>query len=144
MFPDFEQLLSSLNAEGANYLIVGGYAVSEHAQPLAKFGAPVAKITSADLAEAGMIFRIGVPRSPWTFCAISTASTLVRLTAVTRSSPSTSKPDYTCPTLRPLISLQTSSPRGRPQDLADVAAVRDAAPQQQRAREEGVGRRHGD
>jgi len=35
MYPDFEQLLSALNAENARYLIVGGYAVGEYAQPRA-------------------------------------------------------------------------------------------------------------
>ena len=35
MFPDFEELLSCLNAEGAKYLVVGGYAVGQHAQPRA-------------------------------------------------------------------------------------------------------------
>ena len=35
MTPDFEDLLSHLNAEGAKYLIVGGYAVGIHAQPRA-------------------------------------------------------------------------------------------------------------
>jgi hypothetical protein len=84
MYPDFEQLLSSLNAEGVAYLVVGGYAVGEHAQPRAtkdldifigpdpdnaaavwraraKFGAPVGQITPQDLVEAGSIFRVGTP-----------------------------------------------------------------------------------
>jgi hypothetical protein len=84
MYPDFEQLLSCLNAEGATYLVVRGYAVGEYAQPratkdldifigpdlknaavvwraLARFGAPVGDITPQDLAEPGSIFRIGTP-----------------------------------------------------------------------------------
>jgi len=35
MFPDFLKLLSALNAHKVKYLIVGGYAVSQHAQPRA-------------------------------------------------------------------------------------------------------------
>lgn len=35
MFKDFEELLSAFNAHKVRYLIVGGYAVSFHAQPRA-------------------------------------------------------------------------------------------------------------
>ena len=35
MFPDFKELLSAFNAHSVKYLIVGGYAVSFHAQPMA-------------------------------------------------------------------------------------------------------------
>jgi hypothetical protein len=35
MFDDFKKLLSILNSQKVKYLIVGGYAVSFHAQPRA-------------------------------------------------------------------------------------------------------------
>ena len=35
MYPDFKELLSTLNAHKVKYLIVGGYAVGFHAQPRA-------------------------------------------------------------------------------------------------------------
>ncbi len=35
MFQDFKELLSIFNAHKVKYLIVGGYAVSLHAQPRA-------------------------------------------------------------------------------------------------------------
>ena len=35
MFDDFKELLSIFHAHGVKYLIVGGYAVSFHAQPRA-------------------------------------------------------------------------------------------------------------
>jgi hypothetical protein len=35
MFPDFEQLLTALNTENAEYLVIGAYAVMIHAQPRA-------------------------------------------------------------------------------------------------------------
>jgi hypothetical protein len=35
MYLDFKELLSVFNAHGVKYLIVGGYAVSFHAQPRA-------------------------------------------------------------------------------------------------------------
>lgn len=35
MYPDFKELLSRFNAHKVKYLVVGGYAVSFHAQPRA-------------------------------------------------------------------------------------------------------------
>ena len=84
MTPDFEDLLTHLNAEGARYLVVGGYAVGIYAQPratkdldifigpdvangevvwraLAKFGAPVAGISAIELAEPYTFFTWGNP-----------------------------------------------------------------------------------
>jgi hypothetical protein len=84
MHNDFKELLSILNAEAVRYLIVGGYAVSLHAQPratkdldlfikadpanaaalyraLAKFGAPLEGLTPQDFAESGSFFRMGTP-----------------------------------------------------------------------------------
>ena len=74
MHQDFKELLSAFNAGQVRYLIVGGYAVSFHAQPratkdldiligadaenskavyaaLAKFGAPVEGLSAKDFAE---------------------------------------------------------------------------------------------
>ncbi len=84
MYPDFEELFSVLNAEGVKYLVVGGYAVSLHAQPratkdidilvkpskrnvmalfraLTAFGAPLAGLTANDFAQRGSFFRMGMP-----------------------------------------------------------------------------------
>ena|ERR1700720_310207 len=74
MHQDFKELLSAFNAGQVRYLIVGGYAVSFHAQPratkdldiligadaenskavyaaLAKFGAPIEGLSAKDFAE---------------------------------------------------------------------------------------------
>jgi hypothetical protein len=82
MFPDFKELLSIFNAHSVKYLIVGGYAVSFHAQPrvtkdidllikpdpdnakavyaaLAEFGAPLEGFTPDDFGERGKFFRMG-------------------------------------------------------------------------------------
>ncbi len=82
MFPDFKDLLSALNAHRVRYLVVGGYAVSFHAQPratrdldllistdaengravyaaLAAFGAPLEGFTARDLVEPGSFLRMG-------------------------------------------------------------------------------------
>ncbi len=84
MTPDFEDLLSQFNAEGAKYLIVGAYAVGIHAQPratkdldiflgsdsangeavwraLAKFGAPIGNIPPHEMAEPNTFLTWGNP-----------------------------------------------------------------------------------
>lgn len=84
MYQDFKELLSTLNDNGVQYLVVGGYAVSFHAQPratkdldilikpvaenaavlyaaLAKFGAPLEGLTPDDFIERGKFFRMGTP-----------------------------------------------------------------------------------
>jgi len=84
MHRDFKELWSVLNDEQVKYLVVGGYAVSLHAQPratkdrdivikcdqgnatalfraLAKFGAPLEGLKSDDFAEVGSFFRMGTP-----------------------------------------------------------------------------------
>ena len=84
MHQDFKELLSAFNAGQVRYLIVGGYAVSFHAQPratkdldiligadaenskavyaaLAKFGAPVEGMSAKDFAEPDNFFRMGTP-----------------------------------------------------------------------------------
>ncbi len=84
MHPDFNELFAVLNAEQVKYLVVGGYAVSLHAQPratkdldilvkpdkanvaalfraLAKFGAPLEGLKPDDFAERGSFYRMGSP-----------------------------------------------------------------------------------
>jgi hypothetical protein len=86
MFKDFKELLSAFNAHSVKYLIVGGYAVSLHAQPratkdldifikadpanaqaayaaLASFGAPLSSITMVDLADPHKFIRLD--NRPW-------------------------------------------------------------------------------
>jgi hypothetical protein len=82
MYPDFKDLLSSFNAHNVKYLIVGGHAVSLHAQPratkdldvfikadsanahatyaaLAGYGAPLNNIGIDDLADPRKFIRFG-------------------------------------------------------------------------------------
>lgn len=82
MYPDFKELLSVLNAHSVKYLVVGAYAVSMHAQPratkdldiwikpdpenakavygaLREFGAPLEGLTIADFGERGPFFHMG-------------------------------------------------------------------------------------
>ena len=90
MLPDFKELLKSFNAHGVKYLIVGGYAVSFHAQPRATkdldifikadaenaktvyaalhhFGAPLQDITISDLADASSYSASAVSQLRWIF-----------------------------------------------------------------------------
>ncbi|MEO5923254.1 MAG: nucleotidyl transferase AbiEii/AbiGii toxin family protein [Bryobacteraceae bacterium] len=82
MYQDFTDLLFAFHAHNVKYLIVGGYAVSFHAQPratkdidlfikadpsnatavysaLAAFGAPMDEIELADLADPRQFIRFG-------------------------------------------------------------------------------------
>ncbi len=82
--PDFRDMLSALSAEGAEYLLVGGYALAAHGLPratkdldlwvrptgenparvyraLAAFGAPLDQITIEDLGASETVFQVGVP-----------------------------------------------------------------------------------
>lgn len=82
--PDFRDLFAALNGAGAEYLLVGGYALAVHAAPrftkdldvwvnptrenasrvlaaLRTFGAPLGELTEADLAAPGIVFQMGLP-----------------------------------------------------------------------------------
>ncbi|MDO8678704.1 MAG: hypothetical protein Q7R30_09100 [Acidobacteriota bacterium] len=82
--PDFSDLFSALNDAEARYLMVGGYAVSFHAEPrftkdldiwvdpappnaaavsvaLTTFGAPMSAVGIGDLSKPGMVIQIGIP-----------------------------------------------------------------------------------
>jgi hypothetical protein len=81
---DFTDLLRLFNDNHVKYLVIGGYAVIQHAEPrytkdldlwvstdqrnavavyqsLQEFGAPLAGLTEADFAEEGYFYQMGVP-----------------------------------------------------------------------------------
>lgn len=81
--PDFKELLAALSAEGAEFLVVGGYAVMFHTEPrytkdidvwvrptrengekviaaLRKFGGPTFGMTARKFATPGWILQLGV------------------------------------------------------------------------------------
>lgn len=81
---DFSDLLRIFNARKVRYLVIGGYAVVQYAEPrftkdldlvvgtdranaeavyaaLHEFGAPLTGLTPADFAEDGFFFQMGVP-----------------------------------------------------------------------------------
>ena len=81
---DFSDLLSLFKDNGVKYLVIGGYAVIQHAEPrftkdldlwistdienaaavyksLREFGAPLKGLTESDFAEEGYFYQMGVP-----------------------------------------------------------------------------------
>lgn len=81
---DFSDLLSLFNAKNVRYLVIGGYAVIQYAEPrytkdldiwisvdqenaatvynaLKEFGAPLAEMSEADFAEEGYFYQMGRP-----------------------------------------------------------------------------------
>ena len=81
---DFSDLLKIFNARNVRYLVIGGYAVVQYAEPrytkdldlwistdaenakavyaaLHEFGAPLAGLTEKDFSEEGYFFQMGVP-----------------------------------------------------------------------------------
>ncbi len=149
MFQDYKDHLSAFHAHGVKYLIVGGYAVSFHAQPratndidlfvkadaenakaayaaLAAFGAPLQNLRVDDLAEPKNFIRFGrEPRAvdilpgidgvdfdaAWERRVEGIVDPQTGLTAFFISSAD-------------LMAAKLAA--GRPQDIADLAALRKA------------------
>lgn len=148
MFPDYKDLLSAFHAHGVKYLIVGGYAVSFHAQPrftkdldffikadlanaqaayaaLAEFGAALEGIRPEDFTDRGSFFRFG--RDPRGFDILPDIPGVDFEAAwerrvETEIDPSGLKASFI--SAADLIASKLAS--GRPQDIADVDAIRKA------------------
>jgi len=81
---DFSDLLRIFNDHNVRYMVIGGYAIVQYAEPrftkdldmlistdiknaeavytaLLEFGAPLAGLTAKDFAEEGFFFQMGVP-----------------------------------------------------------------------------------
>ena len=153
MHPDFKELLSVLNAHRVKYLVVGAYAVSIHAQPratkdldilvkpdaenaealyaaLAKFGAPLEGLTPADFAGQGPFFRIG--HEPLGVDILTEIPGVEFDAAWQRRvedviDPASGLKAYFI-SAEDLITSKLGT--GRPQDIADVDAIRKAAESQ--------------
>ncbi|HEY1933644.1 MAG TPA: DUF6036 family nucleotidyltransferase [Acetobacteraceae bacterium] len=150
MYPDFKELLSVFNAHHVKYLVVGAYAVSIHAQPratkdldvlvkadaenakavvaaLAEFGAPLEGLTAADFAASGPFFRMG--RAPIGVDILTEIPGVAFDAAWKRRVEGVIDPTSGLKanfiSADDLIAAKLAA--GRPQDLADVDAVRNAA-----------------
>ncbi len=142
--PDFRDLFAALNATGAEYLLVGGYAVGLHAIPrftkdldifirpddpnasrvfaaLQAFGAPLADLSPKDLATPGTVFQVGV--------APNRIDVINKIDGVTFDEAwdgrtSTTYGGQTVPVIGKAELLRNKIASGRPQDLIDAEALR--------------------
>lgn len=150
MFDEFKELLSIFNARKVKYLVVGGYAVSLHAQPrstqdidvliacdpenasavyaaLQQFGAPLEGLKPEDFARHGKFFRMG--RAPLA------VDILLEIDGISFGHAWPNRVETTIDPDRGLKAFFISSEdlitnkvaAARPQDLADVVALREAA-----------------
>jgi predicted nucleotidyltransferase len=143
MFPDYLELLQCLNDNKVKYLIIGGYAVIQYAEPrytkdldlwveatslnakklykaLSFFGAPVDNLTVEELAKPGLVFVFGIP--PLRVDILNRASGCTFESAW--SSRNKVKIEHVTTNFiskSNLIKLKKKA--NRPQDLADIASL---------------------
>lgn len=156
MFQDYKDLLSAFHAHGVKYLVVGGYAVIFHAQPrftryldlwikphpanaqalyaaLADFGAVLEGIRPQDFTDRSSFFRFG--RDPFGFDILPDIPGVDFDAAWERRTESIVDPETDLRAFfisrDDLIAAKLAS--GRPQDIADVDALRSAAESQRSA-----------
>ena len=138
--PDFRDLFAALNAAGARYLLVGGYAVAFHAAPrftkdldvwteptagnaarvaeaLRAFGAPLQELSLADLQRAGLIFQMGVPPNR---IDIVTSIDGVEFAEAWAGRAQTTYSDQAVPVIGRTELVRNKRASGRPQDLLDL------------------------
>jgi hypothetical protein len=145
--PDFSDMLSALSDAGAEYLVVGAYALAVHGIPrgtgdldiwirpshenaakvwraLERFGAPLVDIQRDDLTTAGIVFQIGIaPRR----IDVLTSIDGVEFEAAWTERSDVDIAGLTVPVLSRRHLIQNKKAVARPQDLADVARLEDEA-----------------
>jgi hypothetical protein len=144
MTPDFLDLLRALLAADARFMIVGAYAVGVHGRPratkdldvwveasssnaprvmaaLREFGAPLMGLTEADIEQPGMGLQIGV--EPGRIDILTSISGLRFEDAWPAVVQAEFAPGVRCHVIGLTQLLQNKRAAGRPQDLADVAAL---------------------
>ncbi|HEX9754871.1 MAG TPA: hypothetical protein VGA42_04155 [Gemmatimonadales bacterium] len=144
MNPDFRDMLSTLSAEGAEYLVVGAYALAAHGLPratndldirvgrtgdnpsrvfqaLAPFGAPLERVSLDDLRKPDTVLQVGV--KPWRIDILTAIDGVgfeeawpARITVAIDQG-------LEVPVLSREHLIQNKRAVGRPQDLADVARL---------------------
>jgi hypothetical protein len=142
--PDFRDLLAALNAEGAEYLVVGGHAVAFHAVPrftkdldiwlrcnienaervmraLSEFGAPLAGVAAKDFATPDMVFMMGVPPNR---IDLLTSIDGVDFDEAWRDRVATNFSGEPTAVIGKVHLLANKIASGRPQDLVDADVIR--------------------
>lgn len=140
---DFRDLFAALNAAGAEYLLVGGYAVAVHAQPrftkdldvwvaptavnagrvftaLRTFGAPLQEVAERDLATPGLVFQMGVPPNR---VDVLTSIDGVEFAEAWEARGATRYGDQDVPVIGREHLIRNKRASGRPQDLVDAAVL---------------------
>jgi hypothetical protein len=141
---DFLELLSSLLAARARFLVIGAYAVGIHGRPratkdldvwveatpdnaarvldaLRRFGAPLGELTDSDLDHVGTGFKMGIPPRR--------IDILTQIEGISFSEawPNRIEGDFgdgvRCPVIGLADIITNKRAAGRPQDLADVAVL---------------------
>jgi predicted nucleotidyltransferase len=144
MSPDFLDLLRALSDADARFLVVGAYAVGVHGRPratkdldvwveasadnapkvvkgLMEFGAPLMGLTEADLSTPGVGLQIGV--EPGRIDILTSISGVRFEDAWLRKVQANFAEGLRCNVIGLVELLQNKRAAGRPQDLADVAAL---------------------
>jgi len=140
---DFAEMLSALSAAGAEYLVVGAHALAAHGRPratgdldiwvrpssdnadkvwaaLAGFGAPLSALKKQDLTTPGIVFQIGVEPVR---IDILTAIDGVDFDGAWTRRIVVDVDGQSVPLLGKDDLIRNKRAAGRPQDLADVAAL---------------------
>jgi hypothetical protein len=144
MNPDFLDLLRSLLAADVRFMVVGAYAVGVHGRPratkdldvwvepsvenapkvikaLLDFGAPLMGLTARDLETPGVGLQVGM--EPLRIDLLTKISGPQFSEAWPAHIEAQFAPDVRCPVIGLDSLLANKRAAGRPQDLADVAAL---------------------
>lgn len=147
MNPDFLDMLSALSEEGAEYLLVGAYALAVHGLPratgdldiwisttpenrrrvrraLERFGAPLHELEEEDLAADDLVFQIGLAPQR---IDILTAIDGVDFEEAWPERFETEVAGQTFPVISRAHLARNKRASGRPQDLADLAWLEESS-----------------
>jgi hypothetical protein len=157
---DFTDLLKLFNDNGVRYLVIGGYAVVQYAEPrytkdldlwisadavnakavykaLREFGAPLAGLTERDFAEEGYFYQMGVPPIR---VDILMGIPGLDFEEAWQQRVQADFEDLSVPFISRQDLIRSKLASGRPQDLidADVLSSPDTKPDKHRAKHKGA------
>lgn len=141
---DYKEMLQLLSDAGAEYLVVGAYAMAAHGYPratgdidilinptpenahrvraaLKKFGAPLGELSEADLATEDLVFQIGVAPNR---IDILTSISGVTFAEAARDTVMAVVDGQGIPLLSPRLLVRNKEAVGRPRDIEDANQLR--------------------